>query len=353
MLDPIDAEMILSCLPIGQSRVREWLRESSAPELLANPPEEIKDWKKQINLDELKEKLKKNSARWVPAKKISPFLLDLSDAPLGLFAKGPFDPSSIFNSVAIVGTRQPTEYGKKFARELASYLAQRAVPVVSGLALGIDAAAHQGALEAEGSTIGVLGTGIDIVYPAENKQLFDGLSKTGLLLSEFPFGRPPDRTGFPRRNRLIVALASAVVVVESDEAGGAMITASIAKKLGRRLFALPGRVDQATARGPHKLIQDGATLVTSPEDFYRCFTNRPPPLQPDLFDDESAFPAVRKVVKSEMPGELVFLEEGDALSLDEISAKSKIPIVRLSALVMDLELRGLLSKRLDGKYEAV
>jgi len=336
MLDPVEAEMILASLPVGAAKVREWLKDLSASELLSSPPEELKDWKEQVNLAELKAKLRSHSARWIPAKNVSPRLLDLTDAPLGLFAKGHFDISSIFNSVAIVGTRQPTEYGKKFARELAYYLAERAIPVISGLALGIDAEAHRGALDAEGTTIGILGTGIDIVYPAENKGLFDSLAQKGLLLSEFPFGRPPDRIGFPRRNRLIVALASAVVVVESDETGGAMITASIAKKLGRRIFALPGRIDQPTARGPHKLIQEGGALVTSPEDFYRQFTNRPPASQQSLFEDES-----------------VPLEKKSVSARDEISRKSKLPVARLSALVMDLELRGLLSKRLDGRYEAV
>ena len=181
--------------------------------------------------------------------------------------------------MAIVGTRQPTEYGKRFAFGLAGFLAERAIPVVSGLAIGIDTAAHQGALDAEGATVGVLGTGIDLVYPAENKKLFDGVSRTGLILSELPLGRPPDRITFPRRNRLIVALAKAIVVVESDLTGGAMITAGIAKKLGRRLFALPGRVDQPTSRGSHKLIQEGASLIISPDDFYRQFSNLPPPVQ--------------------------------------------------------------------------
>ncbi len=357
-----DAEMILSCLPIGPTALRKLLQEKSAAEILENPPENLKEWKTLVNLTELKKKLSACGSRFVSTPKVSPCLLDLPDAPLGLFAKGPLDISTLFNCVAIFGTRQPTEYGKKFAHELAGFLAERAIPVISGLALGIDAAAHQGALDAQGPTVGVLGNGIDIVYPSENKKLFEAVGKKGLLLSEFSPGRPPDRQTFPRRNRIIVALASAVVVVESDMSGGAMITAEIAQKMGRRIFALPGRIDQPTSRGPHKLIQNGATLIASPEDFYRQFTNLPAPTQSELFDEgkEGKDPAKNSKTKRKanlpkrkpnLAPELAALNEGEALSPDELSRRSNTPIEKISSMLLMLEMEGTLTKRLDGKYE--
>lgn len=358
-----DAELILACLPIGPAALRRLLENTTAPKILANPPEQLKDWQRLVNPATLKKQLEKLSVRFVPSKRVSPSLLDLSDAPVGLFSKGPLDISALFNGVAIVGTRRQTEYGKKFAYDLAFYLAERAIPVISGLALGIDAAAHQGALDANGPTVGVLGNGIDIVYPPENRELFDAVSRRGLILSEYPLGRQPDRTSFPRRNRIIAALSGAVVVIESDLTGGAMITAEITRKLGRRLFALPGRIDQPTSRGPHKLIQEGASLITSPEDFYRQLTNLPSLAQEELFaQDSKGSPAAKKSPgkkastprpKTVLPPELSLLSEGGALSPDEISLRTHTPISKLSPMLLQLEMDGSITKRLDGKYEVI
>ncbi len=296
-------------------------------------------------------------AHLIDNEELPRFLREMKGAPKQLFAEGPLKLSELENAVAIVGTRRPTEYGKRFAQALAGFLAERGVAVVSGLALGIDAAAHEGALENGGATVAVLGTGLDTAYPAENRKLFDEIAKRGLLLTEFAAGTPPERKNFPLRNRLIVALSRAVVVVESDDHGGAMITAELARKMGRRLFALPGRVDQPTSRGPHQLIRTGATLITSPEDFYRALhetqqeelplINSTPPKTKLKRSPKKSTP------KAVLPPELSALAEGEALELEELAERSGRPIAELMGLLLQMELQGSITKRLDGRYEAL
>jgi DNA processing protein len=279
-------------------------------------------------------------------------LSDLSSPPKQLYFQGLVDitsPSVLQNAVAIVGTRKPSEYGKNFAYELAKFLASRQSTVISGLALGIDAAAHRGSLDGNGTTIAVLGTGMDIIYPRENKDLFTEISQRGLLLTEFKNGQPPEKYTFPMRNRIIAALANALVVVESDETGGAMITASLARKIGRRVFALPGRVDQSTSRGPNKLIQQGATLITSVEDFWEQFTQ---PFQPELFSGKTS-QKKKSVAPKNLPPELQTLLEGVPLSVDELAQKSNTPVEKLMGIILTQEIEGNIARRLDGKYEIV
>jgi DNA processing protein len=166
-------------------------------------------------------------------------------------------------AVAIVGARRATPYGLEVAERLAADLAARGVTIVSGLARGIDTAAHRGALTTGGRTIAVLGHGIDLCYPPENRELADAIEGSGALVSQFPDGTPPHRGNFPVRNRTIAGLALGVVVVEAAERSGALITAGAAGDFGREVFAIPGRITSETAAGPNGLLRDGATLVRS------------------------------------------------------------------------------------------
>ena len=168
--------------------------------------------------------------------------------------------------IAVVGSRRTTLYGQSVAKKLGSDLARLGFCVVSGLARGIDTAAHEGALSVGGKTAAVLGCGIDIVYPPENLDLYRRIVETGAVLSEFPFGRKADKQTFPMRNRVVAGISEAVVVVESDVQGGAMITARFAGEQGRLIYAVPGRIDQPTSHGCHQLIRDGATLFTGIDD---------------------------------------------------------------------------------------
>ena len=173
--------------------------------------------------------------------------------------------------IAIVGSRNPTYYGVKAAEKLSFDLARRGIGVVSGLAKGIDSAAHKGCLMGKGFTVGVMGTGIDIVYPQSNKRLAEQISGSGALITEFPIGSPPEARNFPIRNRLISGLSRGVVVVEATKKSGSLITASMALEQGREVFAVPGSIDSFKSTGSHFLIKQGAKLVENAEDILEEF----------------------------------------------------------------------------------
>lgn len=192
-------------------------------------------------------------------------LRHLPDPPPVLFVKGQLLPQDYY-AVAIVGTRHATPYGLRQAERLAAGLAAAGFTIVSGLARGIDAAAHRGALSAGGRTLAVLGSGILNIYPPEHKDLAQRIAQQGALLSEFRPGEPPIGTRFPKRNRVISGLSWGTIVVEAGAKSGALITAQHALNQGREVFAVPGRADERTAQGCHRLLRDGATMVTCPED---------------------------------------------------------------------------------------
>ncbi len=231
-------------------------------------------------------------------------------------------------------------------------LAQLGFCVVSGLARGIDTAAHEGALEAGGRTAAVLGNGIDIVYPPENLELFRRIVETGAVVSEFPFTRRADRQSFAMRNRLISGMCSAVVVVESDESGGAMITARFAGEQGRLLFAVPGRIDQPTSRGCHQLIRDGATLLTGVDDILSELNYlggmRP---QKQATADESEPQTAPEGLSAAESKVLALLAGGEARTLDQVAAGAALSVGEASATLMILELKRLVVKRVDGAFE--
>jgi len=202
-----------------------------------------------------------------PDDEIYPALLrSIPDPPTVLYTRGVFEPRDL-NAVAIVGSRRCSMYGREQAERFGSLLAGAGITVVSGGARGIDSAAHRGALaHPQGRTIAVLGSGLDMLYPPENGPLFEQIAQRGVVISEFPFGTPPNKENFPRRNRLVSGLSRGVLVVEADDKSGALITARQAgDDHGRPVFALPGRVDNPLSSGPHQLIRDGATLVANLE----------------------------------------------------------------------------------------
>ncbi|MFZ9683462.1 MAG: DNA-processing protein DprA, partial [Cephaloticoccus sp.] len=226
----------------------------------------LTDWAKHFDLAREEERMARAGADFITAvDETYPRLLkEIHDPPIGLYRKGnyAFDQPCI----AIVGSRRTTLYGQSVAQRFAAELAQRGFCIVSGLARGIDTAAHEGALSVKGHTVAVLGCGLDIIYPPENLDLYRRIAETGAIVSEFPFGRKADRQSFPMRNRVVAGICDAVIVVESDVAGGSMITARFAGEQGRLVYAVPGRIDQASSAGCHQLIRDGATLLTSVDD---------------------------------------------------------------------------------------
>jgi DNA processing protein len=263
-------------------------------------------------------------------------LADLPDPPLLLYVQG--DPAMLSSpGIGIVGTRHPTADGRAAAASLAADLARAGYGVVSGMARGIDAAAHAGALEARGATIGVLGHGIDLAYPAENRSLFRRVRERGYLLSELPPGEPPLAGNFPRRNRLIAALSEGVLVVEMGERSGARHTVESALELGREVFAVPGSIGSPASVGSNLLLKEGARLVTSARDVVEELRGvgagaglavsggvRPSVAVPDLSPDEAA-----------VLGALT----AAPVHVDDLAAGLGMPTHRLLPLLLALELR--------------
>lgn len=284
-----------------------------------------------------------------------PLLQQIYDPPLGLYAKGKLRPR--LKTVAIIGTRHSSVYGRGVARRLAADLVRLGFCVVSGMARGIDTAAHQGALEAGGETAAVLGCGIDIIYPPENLDLYRQIAETGVILSELPFGMPATRNTFPLRNRLISGISQAVIVVESGASGGSMITARFAAEHGRHLLAVPGRIDTETSQGCHQLIRDGAVLMTSVDDVLEelSYAGRQaelvlpdePSAPPEAEDDDwdaGLTPEERAVLEPLMGGE--------CLMVDKIAVASGLPVSGVSATLLMLELKKRIIKHADGRFEA-
>src|SRR6266705_223700 len=266
-----------------------------------------------------------------------PVLLGAIPAPPALFVRGALSDDDAL-AVAIVGSRRPTPYGLAVAERLASDLAVRGVTIVSGLARGIDTAAHRSALAAGGRTLAVLGCGVDVVYPRENVPLARAIESQGAILSQFPPGMPALPGHFPARNRTLAGLALGVVVVEAAEKSGALITAGFAGDLGRETFAVPGRITSPSSAGANRLIQDGAKLVTcwqdivseSPEPWRRAVrgplasTDGPP--RPEIGSDEGRM--------------FGLLAPDEPQHIEELIARAGLEPARAATTLMTLELGG-------------
>lgn len=282
-------------------------------------------------------------------------LREIYDPPIGLYTLG--KPRFRDPAIALIGSRRTTLYGLRTAKAFASGLARRGICVVSGLARGIDAAAHEGALEAGGRTVAVLGNGCDIVYPPENLDLFQQIREKGTIYSEFPFGYRANRQTFPMRNRIVAGMCRAVIVIETDLSGGSLITARFAGEQGRQVMAVPGRIDQATSAGCHQLIRDGATLVTSVEEILEELRLEELALDLGAMQEKGVSGGTEASGQEEdlTPDEstiLSCLRGGEILFPDQVSSRSNLPLPAVSSNLMLLELRRLVKKRSDGRFEA-
>jgi len=247
-----------------------------------------------------------------------------------------------------------TLYGQSVAKKLGADLARLGFCVVSGLARGIDTAAHEGALSVGGKTAAVLGCGIDIVYPPENLGLYRQIAETGAVLSEFPFGRKADKQTFPMRNRVVSGMCEAIVVVESDVSGGAMITARFAGEQGRLIYAVPGRIDQPSSAGCHQLIRDGATLFTSIDDILNEL-NYLDGLRPKAITTEGQLGLLEQLMPQLDATEqrvIAAFSGGALLGVDALTAATGLGSSEVSVALMGLELKKLVLKRADGTFEA-
>jgi len=270
-------------------------------------------------------------------------LNEYPDRPPVLYIKGKIEDRD-FDSVAIVGSRQITPYGKRAAADFASFFAQNSITVVSGLAKGIDAQAHKSAIENKGRTIAVLGNGLLINYPSENNQLQKEIPQNGAIISEFPLLRNPDKTTFPRRNRIVAALAKAVLVVEASKKSGALITARFGAEYGKDVFAVPGNIYGQYSQGANYLIANGAFAALNPQDMA---------IRLSFFNIKTIAKENKKTYIKELDDEqkIVFTiieQANEGIHIDLIALKSNINISLLSSILLHLELNGLIES-LPGK----
>ncbi len=243
-------------------------------------------------------------------------LREIPDPPAILYVKGTYEPRDEL-AIAIVGSRQCSIYGKQQAEKLASSLARAGITIISGLARGIDACAHRGALKAGGRTIAVCATGLSEVYPPEHAELAQEITEAGCLISESPLRRSTMKGIFPQRNRLISGLSLGVIVVEANRGSGSLHTARHAMEQGREVFAVPGRIDSLASQGCHDLIRDGATLVRGPEDILESLG---PLIQPVQTKGDEAVHAPRELLLNDQEREVLNLVRTDPQHIDEICA---------------------------------
>jgi len=272
-------------------------------------------------------------------------LKQIYDPPIVLYVKGRLTAKDK-NAVAMVGSRRTTHYGIETARKLAYQLAYVGVTVVSGGARGIDTAAHQGALSAKGRTVCVLGTGINIVFPPENAELFERIAANGAVITQYPFNRSADKQSFAIRNRIVAGMSLGAIVVEANLSSGALITANFAVEYGRQIFAVPGRIDSPQSKGCHDLIKKGAKLCEGAEDVLSEFeylfpaSNRPP--SPS---ETGVLPSLELPENEQKIYDVLSKEE---MSMDEVIRQSGLPASTVSVALLSLEMKRLV-KQLPGK----
>jgi DNA processing protein len=309
--------------------------------------EAIANWEKSVDLDgELKRIQDSGCHILTQTDDGYPELLrQIYDPPIVLYVKGRLTAKDR-NAVAMVGSRLTTHYGLETARKLAYQLAYVGVTVVSGGARGIDTAAHQGALSAKGRTIAVMGTGINIIFPSENVELFERIATNGAVVTQFPFNRKADKQSFPIRNRIVAGMTLGTVVVEANFTSGALITAGMAIDNGRQLFAVPGRIDSPQSKGCHDLIKKGAKLCEGAEDILSEFeylfptSNRPPSPA-----ESGTLPALNLSGNEQKVYDGLSNEE---MTMDEVIRCSGLPASAVSVALLGLEMKRLV-KQLPGK----
>lgn len=295
-------------------------------------------FRSKINLDEHWRKINVAGVHvffW-PDEEYPPLLAQIEDPPVALYVRGSLTQTDQL-ALAIVGARKASAYGREVAQLFARKLAERGVTIISGLAHGVDAAAHRGALEAGGRTLAVLGSGIDVIYPYDHRSLADEIAAQGAIISEFPLGTKPDRYNFPRRNRLISGLALGVLVAEATDKSGALITAALAAEQGKDVFAVPGSIFSDASSGVNQLIQDGAKPVMKVEDILE-----------DLNITALAM-ETRQTAERIAPADPVEIQVLDAIGadgahVDMIARSTGLPIQTLLSTLMLMELKGLVTQ---------
>ena len=301
--------------------------------------------RKDVDLDRLWDKINAQGIRiltWeddtYPAR-----LKDIDHPPPVLYVRGEFLPEDHY-AVAIVGTRKVSSYGRQVTEDISSFLASNGVTVISGLARGVDAIAHSAVLKSGGRTTAVLGCGVDRIYPPENRALAEQIMDRGALISDYPVGTAPESSNFPPRNRIISGLSLAVIVIEAGETSGALITAEFAAEQGREVFAVPGNILAPQSRGTNKLIQNGAIPLLSPQDLLQA-------LNLTRVGEQKA---ARKILPAnEVEAQVLNALRNEPLHVDELRIQTGLPVEKVSAALVMMELKGLVRQVGGMQYVAV
>jgi len=378
MLTAIDAYLALNLLPnIGPIRVRRLLEQFREPQAILSAPvrdlllvpgigeetaAQIADWENRIDLPEELRRIREHEIELLTLAdpRYPAALRQIHDPPFLLYLRGTITRADAA-AVGVVGSRRMSHYGREQARKFSFQLARAGFTIISGLARGIDTAAHEAALAADGRTIAVLGSGIGKVYPPENQALADRIAASGAVLSEFPVLYVPDKQSFPLRNRIVAGMSSGLLVVEAPARSGSLITANQALEQGRTVFAIPGPIDRPSSEGCHRLIQQGATLVCTPDDVIDelgleinalplDFTKIPAQQEGNKTPAENSIPR-RQIdlspLEERLLGELAL---GDS-TIDALAAATQLPAGRIGAALLQLEMKRLI-RQLPGKYFA-
>ena len=277
-------------------------------------------------------------------------LKNIYDLPPFLYVRGSLMKDDI--NIAIVGSRRATTYGKYTTERISRELAQKGVTVVSGMARGIDSAAHRGALAARGRTIAVLGSGLDVIYPPENKILFAEIIENGAVISEFPMGTPPIAANFPSRNRIISGMSYGVLVVEAGEKSGSLITARLALEQGREVFAVPGSVETPASRGTNRLIKEGAKLIENAEDILEEIIpqlEKTKVLSDRLTSENEAKLPAKEIKLTKIEKQVADFIFDKRIHVDDIIAATNLSPADVLSTLMSLELKNLVTQH-PGKY---
>jgi len=316
--------------------------------------ERFTDTRNKVDLDKLWDEIAEKDIRvmtWndadYPAR-----LREIAQPPPILYLRGDFIEEDAW-AVAIVGTRRVTSYGRQVTEEVASFLAQNGVTIVSGLARGVDGIAHQAALKAGGRTLAILGSGVNRIYPPEHRTLAEQITQSGAVISDYAPDTPPEGSNFPPRNRIISGLSMATIIIEAAETSGALITANFALEQGREIFALPGNIFAPQSKGPNKLIQKGAHPLLSPRDILEVL---------DLTRINQHQSAQRTLPTDATEAQLLNSLTHEPIHVDEIRAKTGLAVEKVSSTLVMMELKGMVRhvggmnyvtvREMQGEYEA-
>ncbi|MBP82451.1 MAG: DNA-protecting protein DprA [Verrucomicrobiales bacterium] len=363
-----EAFLALNLLPgIGPIRMRHLLKEFEEPSELLKASEKklqqipgigaemarsIRSWENLVDLAEEKRRIAEHDISLLTLKdnEYPAALREIHDPPFLLYVRGHLEPSDAA-AIGIVGSRRMTHYGREQARKLGFQLARAGFTIISGLARGIDTAAHEAALAAEGRTVAVLGSGIGNIYPPENEVLADRIVENGAVISEFPVLYVPDKQSFPLRNRIVSGMSEGLLVVEAPARSGSLITANQAMEQGRTVFAVPGPIDRPTSEGCNRLIRDGATLVTSGQDVIDDLNTGLNSLNLEFASPEQPRAKHSPILDSLDDQQVKILEELEKgeQTIDTLAEAICAPARAVSANLLQLEMKHLV-KQLPGKY---